>query len=245
MSQKNSYYAVLKGHVPGIYSQWSGPGGAEAQVKGYPGAKFHGFPTRVEAEAWLKAQQDGDARIPATLPVSVGEQQTESPDHSTALAAGKVVIYTDGACIGNPGPGGYGVVLLFVEHRKELAAGFRRTTNNRMELMACIAGLQALKRKSRVVLYCDSKYVVDAINQGWARTWRQNGWTRNNTDRAENSDLWQILLDLCDEHSIEFVWVRGHVGTMENERCDMLSTLAAKSKDLPPDAVFEELRLRS
>jgi ribonuclease HI len=151
----------------------------------------------------------------------------------------EVVIYTDGACLGNPGPGGYGAVLLYGEHRKELSGGFRHTTNNRMEIMAAIAGLRALKVPCVVTLYTDSQYLRDSMMKGWAARWRANGWRRNREEWAVNPDLWDQLLDLCVEHQVEFVWVKGHAGRRENERCDQLSFHAARGADLPPDAGYE------
>jgi len=151
----------------------------------------------------------------------------------------KVVIYTDGACSGNPGPGGFGVVLLSGKHRKELSGGFRLTTNNRMELMAVIQGLQALKKRSNVTLYSDSQYVVEALRKGWANQWRNRGWRRSNKEIALNSDLWEQLLDLAIQHEIEFVWVQSHAGNPENERCDELAVAASKGEDLPPDIEYE------
>lgn len=151
----------------------------------------------------------------------------------------KVTIYTDGACLGNPGPGGYGVVLLFGGHRKELSGGFRLTTNNRMELLAVIVGLRSLKERCSVTVYCDSQYVVNAIEKGWAARWRANGWKRTKKEKAINADLWQQLLNLCDMHEVRMVWVRGHSGVKENERCDVLSVAAAKQKNLPVDEGYE------
>ncbi|HWO01380.1 MAG TPA: ribonuclease HI [Blastocatellia bacterium] len=151
----------------------------------------------------------------------------------------KVTIYTDGACLGNPGPGGYGVVLLFGGHRKELSGGFRLTTNNRMELLAVIVGLRALKERCSVTVYSDSQYVVNTIEKGWAARWRANGWKRNKKEKAINADLWEELLDLCDKHQVKMVWVRGHSGVKENERCDELSVAAANQKGLPPDEGYE------
>lgn len=146
-----------------------------------------------------------------------------------------VTLYTDGACIGNPGPGGFGVVLLYGDHRKELLGGYGQTTNNRMEIMAAIIGLGALTEKCKVTLYSDSEYVVKAISQGWARRWRKNGWKRNKKERALNSDLWERLLKLCDYHEVEFKWVKGHAGNPENTRCDQLALQAAQQANLPPD----------
>lgn len=150
-----------------------------------------------------------------------------------------VEIYTDGACRGNPGPGGYGVVLLSGGRRKELSGGFRKTTNNRMELLACIEGLRSLKRPCTVVLTSDSKYVVEAMNKGWARRWRAGGWKLSPSKPAKNADLWKQLLDLCGSHQVSFKWVQGHNGHPENECCDVLAVAAAQLKDLPADTVFE------
>lgn len=146
-----------------------------------------------------------------------------------------VIIYADGACLGNPGPGGYGTVLLFQDKRKELSGGYRRTTNNRMELMAAIMGLEALKAPSKVVLYSDSKYVVDAVEKGWARGWRRNGWRKADKQMAMNPDLWERLLDVCARHKVRFEWVKGHAGNVENERCDALANAAALMQELQPD----------
>ena len=143
----------------------------------------------------------------------------------------KVTIYTDGGCIGNPGPGGYGVVLLFGKHRKELSDGFRETTNNRMELLACIKGLEALHERCQVTLYSDSKYVVDGIAKGWAARWQKNNWVRNQKtgDLAVNPDLWQQLLELIKQHDVTMNWVKGHAGNEENEVCDKLANHAARN----------------
>lgn len=147
-----------------------------------------------------------------------------------------VEIYTDGGASGNPGPGGYGAVLLYGEHRRELSGGFRLTTNNRMELTAVIEGLAQLKQRCRVTVYSDSKYVVDGIEKGWARRWRGNGWRRNKQgDLAINIDLWERLLKLVEHHEVRFEWVKGHAGIPENERCDELAVASAKAKDLPED----------
>lgn len=150
-----------------------------------------------------------------------------------------VEIYTDGACKGNPGPGGYGVVLLSGGRRKELSGGFRKTTNNRMELLACIEGLRSLKRPCTVVLTSDSSYVVNAIEKGWAKRWRSRSWMLSPGKPAKNSDLWKLLLDLCAEHTVKFHWVKGHAGHPENECCDVLAVAASQLKELPADSAFE------
>ena len=151
----------------------------------------------------------------------------------------QVIIYTDGACTGNPGPGGYGVVLIYGEHRRELSGGYRLTTNNRMELMAPIKGLEILNQSCRVVVHSDSQYVVEGIEKGWAKRWRGNGWMRNRREQAVNPDLWGRLLDLCEKHDVEFRWVRGHAGDPENERCDELAVRAAHQEKLPQDDGYD------
>ncbi len=151
----------------------------------------------------------------------------------------EVDIYTDGASSGNPGPGGYGVVLLYNNHRKELSGGFRKTTNNRMELKAVIEGLKALKSKCKVTIYSDSKYIVDAVEKGWLDNWAGKGWVRNKKDKLSNPDLWRELYALLKEHEAEFKWVEGHKGNVENERCDLMAVKASQKKNLPPDTNFE------
>ncbi len=151
----------------------------------------------------------------------------------------KVTIYTDGGCSPNPGPGGYGVVLMYGSTRKELHGGYRLTTNNRMELLGAIRGLEALKEPCDVRLFSDSQYVVNGIMKGWARKWRSNGWRRRGNQMAENHDLWGRLLDLCETHKVQFEWVRGHSGHPENERCDTLAGLAQRLADLPADHHYE------
>lgn len=145
----------------------------------------------------------------------------------------KVKIFTDGAARGNPdGPGGYGAVLQYVDtkgvlHEKELSQGFEKTTNNRMELMGAIAALEALNRPCEVTLYSDSKYLTDAFNAGWVDGWLARGWKKADRSPVQNVDLWQRLLDAKAPHSVTFVWVKGHDGHPENERCDRLATKAA------------------
>ena len=149
-----------------------------------------------------------------------------------------VTMYTDGACRGNPGPGGYGVVLISGKLRRELSGGFRETSNNRMELMAPILGLEALEQSCQVAVHSDSKYVVDGIEKGWAKRWRANGWMRNKRELAQNEDLWMRLLDLCEKHDVKFHWLRGHDGNTENERCDELASTATYLNDLPEDSGY-------
>lgn len=154
------------------------------------------------------------------------------------MTVNDIVIFTDGAAEPNPGPGGYGVVLLYGKHRKELSDGFERTTNNRMELMGVIAGLEALTTKCSGTLYSDSKYVVDAVNEGWIVRWQQNDWYRNRKREVKNIDLWERFLEVYEKHEVKLVWVKGHIGIEENEVCDQLAVEAAKGKDLKEDTGY-------
>ena len=140
----------------------------------------------------------------------------------------KVEIFTDGACKGNPGPGGWGAILRYGKAEKEISGGESSTTNNRMEISAVLEALKCLKESCDVTLYSDSQYVCNAINKGWAKKWRANNWMRNKTDPALNADLWEELLNLCEKHKMTIIWVKGHAGNPENERCDRLAVAAAE-----------------
>ena len=135
----------------------------------------------------------------------------------------QISIYTDGACSGNPGPGGWGAILLYGAHRKELSGGERETTNNRMELMGAISALRELREPCQVDLYTDSRYIVDAIEKRWVYKWRANGWMRDKKEAAKNPDLWQDLLALMETHKVTFHWVKGHSDNPYNNRCDVLA----------------------
>jgi ribonuclease HI len=150
-----------------------------------------------------------------------------------------VEIYTDGGCESNPGPGGYGAVLLHPKKRAEVSGGFRLTTNNRMEMYAAIKGLEMLTKPCKVKLYSDSQYLVGAMTNGWAAKWKKNEWWLNNKERAKNADLWEKLLSLCETHQVEFRWVRGHAGNVENETCDRLFTAALRQPSLATDEGYE------
>ena len=134
-----------------------------------------------------------------------------------------VTLYTDGACSGNPGPGGWGAILEFMGHEKEMSGGEESTTNNRMELTAVIRGLQALKEPCIVELYSDSKYVIDGLQKGWAESWRRRGWIKSDKKPALNPDLWGQLLDLTEKHTLHYHWVKGHAENEKNNRCDELA----------------------
>ena len=149
----------------------------------------------------------------------------------------EVVVYTDGSAKGNPGKGGYGAVMIFGSHRKELSGGFELTTNNRMELLSVIVALESLKKQNiSVVVYSDSKYVVNAIEKNWLFSWE-----KNNFSKKKNSDLWIRFLNVYRKHSVRFVWVKGHSNIKENERCDELAVKAAESKNLKKDIWYENI----
>ena len=156
-----------------------------------------------------------------------------------------VKIYTDDSARGNPdGPGGYGTVLEYVDtkgqlHTREFSCGYKKTTNNRMDLMAAIVGLEALNRACEVELYSDSKYLVDAFNQHWIDSWLKKGWKRGKNEAVKNVDLWKRLLKAKEIHTVKFIWVKGHDGHAQNERCDFLATSAADGTDLQDDVILE------
>lgn len=225
MEKKKKYYCVAVGRKTGIFHSWPE---AEAQVKGYAGAKFKGFPTRKEAEEWL--------HNPSYTKGSGTRKKRGHVEKNPVHPDGTVVVYTDGGAINNPGPGGYGAVIMDNDQRKELSGGFRLTTNNRMELTACIVALEYLGNEKReIILYSDSQYVVNGIRRGWAVGWRKRGWKKADGNPAINQDLWARLLDCIGGLKITFRWVRGHSGHPINERCDQLAVTSAKSENLPID----------
>lgn len=243
-NKKKLIYVVVHGRTPGIYSNWFGVGEAAEQVKGFPEAIYKGFYTREEAMNWLKEfPRETLLKLAPNLVEYLDEKDDSSPTLVKTIAellkSGKVVIFTDGSTNAKSGAGGYGAILKHKENVKELSGGFRKTTNNRMEIMACIEGLRALKKKSDVVIFSDSQYVVNSMSKGWAKQWQARSWMRNDKERAENSDLWAQLLELCSQHNVEFQWLKGHNGTKENERCDQLALEAAQKRNLPADIGFE------
>lgn len=233
MASSKKFYAVARGRKPGIYTQWFGPDGAEAQIKGFENARFKGFATLAEAEAWLEQPGEYKPRGAKTVTASLPED-----------LSGWLRIYTDGSSLGNPGPGGWGAVIEAGGARRELAGGYRLTTNNRMELLGCIAALKALSEPSKAVITTDSQYVVKGIMQGWARKWRAQGWMRTKTAPAENYDLWSELLELTERHEVVFHWIKGHAGHQQNERCDELARAAAEAGSLLIDENYEEGRTK-
>ena len=228
---------MRSGREPGIYQTWAE---CKAQVDGYAKAQYKGFSSLEEAEAYLgNAKTNKPAAPEKKSAARRGMDEAEELEMlKTSDGLKRVTIYADGACLGNPGPGGYGVVLIHGKERKEFSRGFRLTTNNRMEILACIVGLEALKTPCAVTLYSDSQYVVNSMTKGWALRWRKNKWKRNGED-VPNADLWARLLDLCDKHRVSFNWIRGHAGNKENERCDQLAREAASGFDMAIDYVYE------
>jgi ribonuclease HI len=151
----------------------------------------------------------------------------------------RVVIHTDGACKGNPGPGGYGIVMVCGRHRLELSKGFTRTTNNRMELLATIVALETLKEPCEIELLSDSRYVIDAMTKNWIKGWKAKGWRTASNGPVKNQDLWLRLSTAAETHKVTWKWLRGHAGHKENERCDVLAVIAATGRGLLVDAGFD------
>ena len=241
LAKKKKYYAVAAGRVRGIYTEWYGERGAEKQVRGYPGAIYKGFATPAEAEAFLKDKPAGKIKHGPGKISSRAVHKAKAKAHRPGrIEDGKNIVYTDGGALVNPGPGGYGVVITAGGKTRETSKGYRLTTNNRMELMACIAGLSAFKKPASILLYSDSKYVINGITRGWAQKWQANGWMRTKTEPALNPDLWELLLKQCDKHDVEFCWVKGHAGIKGNERCDALATAAASQGNPAPDCGYEK-----
>lgn len=243
-NKKKQYYVVVNGRQPGIYSRWFGVGEAAEQVEGFPEAVYRGFYSREEALDWLQQFPDETLQELAPNLHEYKEEKDALPTTSESikelLKTEKVLIFTDGSARGNPGAGGYGVILKYKNHVKESFGGFSRTTNNRMEIMACIEGLRMLKQPSDVVIFTDSQYIVNGISKGWVKRWQAQGWVRKNQQAVVNSDLWEQLLESCSRHTVEFRWFRGHAGVKENERCDRLAKMAAQKINLPSDPGYVE-----
>ncbi len=186
-----------------------------------------------------------DLRFPLLFKVAKLCEVNKSPSYKSTQSTmtlkteiPKIDLFTDGGADPNPGRGGYGIILSWKGHRKEFHEGFVLTTNNRMELMAVIKGLEKLKGKSEVRVFSDSKYLIDGIEKGWAKKWKANNWFRTKNEKALNADLWDRLLGHVEHHEVKFHWVKGHDGHPENERCDALATLAMQLKNLTEDVGF-------
>lgn len=227
---KKKFYAVAFGRSTGIFTDWPS---AEAQVKGFAGAKYQGFPDEAEARAWLDSplyKKKGDCQN-KRAPVQVRPEQRP----------GAIMVCTDGGCINNPGPGGYGVVIDVDEERREMSGGFRLTTNNRMEMMAAIVALETLQGCGKPIdLFSDSSYLVNGLTKGWAQKWRNNGWCKADGGAVLNVDLWKRLLLLAEPLDVHFHWVKGHAGHPGNERCDQLAVAAARQLGQPIDGGYED-----
>lgn len=249
MSKANKkYYLVVHGRQPGIYTSWFGEDGASKQVENFTDTIYKGFYSKEDALAWLRDFSEETLRqyAPNLLEFVDYSKPIEAIDRDTDLLnEGKVVIHTDGCALGNPGQGGYAAILRYKERVKEITGGFRETTNNRMEIMACIEGLKALKQKLSVVVFSDSKYVVDSINNKWVYGWRNKNWVKSKNRKVPNADLWKVLLELIEVHEVEFRWVRGHNNDKNNQRCDFLATEAAQKSNLSIDVGFNQNDLQS
>ncbi len=231
---------MVKGRAPGIYRTWFGAGGAAEQVQGIDDALYRGFYTEEEMAAWLAGLPQGMLKraAPALAEFADGFSGTASSQEkeiNALLEAGKAVIFTDGAANTRTRRGGFGAVIRQGKKREELSGGYRGTTNNRMELTAVIKALETLKKRSDVVVFSDSKYVVRAMTEGWIDNWHANGWKRAKKQKLMNADLWQQLYALNKKHDVQYRWVRGHSGTRENERCDRLAVAASQKSRLPID----------
>ncbi len=228
---KKKFYAVAVGHRSGIFTDWPS---AEAQVKGFAGAKYMSFPSREEASAWLLNPVYGKKERCAnnTAPVQVRQEQRP----------GAVIVFTDGGCSNNPGPGGYGIVIEEGLSQREMSGGYRLTTNNRMEMMAALIALENLSEyRTPIDLYSDSSYLVNGITKGWARKWRNNGWRKADGGVVMNVDLWQRLLLQVEALDVRFHWLKGHAGNAGNERCDKLAVAAVREPELPIDGGYQNI----
>ena len=223
------YYAVESGCNPGIYTDWDE---AWKQVDGFPGAKHKGFKTREEAEEFMADPTYWPDSISEKSKKAVTEKYSDYPKNS-------IIVYADGSAIGNPGPGGYGVVT---NTGKTLSGGFKCTTNNRMELMAVIKALGKFKkRKKQILIHSDSSYVINGITKGWAMNWKRNKWVKSNGDPAINPELWKKLLVLVKKLNVTFIKVKAHSGNPLNEKADKLANSAARKKGLPDDVGYLDL----
>ncbi len=229
--KEKKVYAVLRGINPGIYHDWPS---AREQVFGFPGAVYCGFASEKEAVQWLSTGKTG-----------IQKKNSETKKNRPPVIApaepvtGETVVYSDGAALGNPGPGGFGAVILCQGKQTELSGAFSRTTNNRMEMLAVIKALEHLPNPLLPVrIYSDSSYLVNGINRGWAVNWRRNGWLKPDKTEARNRDLWSRLLDLLAPLQVSFYWLRGHAGNQWNEYCDRLAVNAARNGPWEKDHGF-------
>ena len=233
------FYAVARGRKTGIFTSWPD---AERQVKGFAGARFKSFKTKQEALAFLEdpvyTNSASSTKKLGDTPKKKKNGHQQQTKHEYPENA--VMVYTDGGAIGNPGPGGYGVVF---ETGATFSGGFNLTTNNRMELLAVIVALETLEGETRpICLHSDSRYVVNGITKNWAQAWKRRGWKKSDGTPAMNPDLWQRLLDLLPDLDIRFIWVKGHAGNPLNEACDHLANSTARMSGLADDTGYLKRR---
>lgn len=223
---KKKWYGVAAGKKPGVYDTWFGENGAKVQIDGYKGAVYKGFMSYEEAKLFVEGKADFspvEKAKPAVIPEN------------------SIIVYTDGGCINNPGSGGYGAVILLDDGDVELSGGVRYTTNNRMEMLACIKAMEYLKdRSEKIIIHTDSAYISNAVNKGWLKSWERNGWLKSNKEPVLNSDLWKEILSYLKSLNVEIRWVKGHAGVKYNERCDVLANTCARRENLDIDYIFEE-----
>jgi len=227
---KKKFYAVAVGRESGIFTDWAT---TERQVKGFPGAKYKSFSSQAVAEKWLEnpvymKKPSSSGKISQNV-ICPGEDSTD------------IVIYTDGGSINNPGPGGYGAVIVDGGRKRELSGGYRLTTNNRMEMMAAIVALREVADRTEAIhLYSDSSYLVNGFSKGWVKKWQANGWKKSDDQDVVNMDLWHELIKLTAGSNVNFHWVKGHAGNVLNERCDRLAVTSARKAGLPVDYGYEK-----
>ena len=225
---KKKFYAVAAGRRTGIFTDWAT---TEKQVKGFAGAKYKSFASEEEARTWI------DDPVYQKKPA---KKRTNSNGPDAVIGKDEIVIHTDGGSIDNPGPGGYGAVIEKDGVRHEYSGGFRKTTNNRMEMTAAIVALTELGETAKKIhLFSDSSYLVNGVEKGWARKWQTKGWRKSDGEPAVNVDLWQRLLDLLDRLDVRFHWVKGHAGNELNERCDRLAVAVARNSPAAVDEGYE------
>ena len=227
---KKKFYAVAVGRQTGIFTDWTA---AEKQVKGFPGARYKSFLSKADAEKWLQDPVYSKKKLSPDR----AAQKDVDPDKNGA----DIVIYTDGGCSNNPGPGGYGAVIVAAGRQVEVSGGYRLTTNNRMEMMAAIVALRRFETSTESIqLYSDSSYLVNGIKKSWVVKWQRNGWKRSDGGDVLNIDLWQELIRLTAKGNVRFQWVKGHAGNALNERCDQLAVNSARKEGLPVDYGYEK-----
>lgn len=227
---KKKFYAVAVGSQTGIFTDWTT---AEQQVKGFPGARYKSFFSKEDAEKWM---QDPIYRKKISSPGRTAQKGVDLESNGA-----DIVIYTDGGCSNNPGPGGYGAVIVAAGRQVEVSGGYRLTTNNRMEMMAAIVALRRFETSTESIqLYSDSSYLVNGIKKGWVVKWQRVGWKKSDGRDVLNIDLWKELIRLTAKGNVCFQWVKGHAGNALNERCDRLAVGFARKEDLPIDYGYEK-----